>query len=146
MSYYVLVRKQQISPKRAVLCCTTFVHFLAKKCYQIQVDLPVVIWVALMNFFINEPSEKYHKRCRARPNHPWGHHKCLLGGPGPHLSGPIFLWCRPGRGNPLFWPLGAGIPQQAKRKLPKKGAKPEPATGMAWGDAQEGVGTAGGMR
>ena len=73
-----------------------------------------------MNFFINELSEKCHERCCARPNHLWGHPKCSLGGPGPHLSGPILLWCRPGRGKPLFWPLGAGIPQQAKTKVAKK--------------------------
>ena len=80
----------------------------------------VEIWVTLMNFFINELSEKCHERCCARPNHLWGHPKCSLGGPGPHLSGPILLWCRPGRGKPLFWPLGAGIPQQAKTKVAKK--------------------------
>ena len=73
-----------------------------------------------MNFFINELSEKCHERCCARPNHLWGHPKCSLGGPGPHLSGPILLRCRPGRGKPLFWPLGAGIPQQAKTKVAKK--------------------------
>ena len=68
-----------------------------------------------MNFL-----KKCHERCCARPNHLWGHPKCSLGGPGPHLSGPILLWCRPGRGKPLFWPLGAGIPQQAKTKVAKK--------------------------
>ena len=145
MPYYVLVRKQQISPKRAVLCCTTFVHFLAKKCYQIQVDLPVVIWVALMNFFINEPSEKYHKRFRARPNHPWGHHKCLLGAQDrtfldQYSSGAVL-----GVETHCFGPWVQVSPSRPKESC-QKGAKPEPATGMAWGDAQEGVGTAGGMR
>ena len=80
----------------------------------------IEIWVTLMNFFINELSEKCHERCCARPNHLWGHPKCSLGGPGPQLSGPILLWYRPGRGKPLFWPLGAVIPQQAKTKVAKK--------------------------
>ena len=80
----------------------------------------VEIWVTLMNFFINELSEKCHETCCARPNHLWGHPKCSLGGPGPQPSGPIPLWYRPGRENPLFWPLGAGIPQQAKTKVAKK--------------------------
>ena len=58
--------------------------------------------------------------CLTNLNHLWGHAKCLLGGSGPHLSGPILLRCRPGRGKPLLWPLGAGIPQQAKTKVTKK--------------------------
>ena len=87
------------------------------------------IWVTLMNFFINELSKKRHERCCARPNHLWGHPKCSLGGPGPHLSGPILLWCCPGRGKQLFWPLGAGIPQQAKTKVAKKA----PNLNQRWG-------------
>ena len=44
---------------------------------------------------------------------------------------------------PLFWPLGAGIPQQAKSC--QKGAEPETATGLAGGDAHGGVTTAGAL-
>ena len=100
-------------------CACAFVRTRTR----VRVELACIfieIWVTLMNFFINELSEKCHERCCARPNHLWGHPKCSLGGPGPHLSGPILLWCRPGRGKPLFWPLGAGIPQQAKTKVAKK--------------------------
>ena len=77
------------------------------------------IWVTLMNFFINKISEKCYERCRARPNHLWAYPKCSLGAPGPHLSGSMLLWRRPGRGNPFFWPLGAGIPRQTKKRAEK---------------------------
>ena len=74
----------------------------------------------------------------------WGHSKGQLGAPEPHLSGPIPPQIRPERGNPLFWPLGTGTPQRAKKKG-RNGAKPEPATGMAGADAREALGTAGAM-
>ena len=43
-----------------------------------------------------------------------------------------------------FGPWVQVSPSKPKESCPK-GATPEPATGMAWGDAQEGVGTAGAM-
>ena len=65
-----------------------------------------------------------------------GAFKVLVGGPGPHPFGPMLLWCRPGHGKPLFWPLGTGIPQQTTKKGCSKGTKLEPAAEMAGRDAQ----------
>ena len=81
---------------------------------------------------------------RARPNRLWGHPKGPLGGPGPHLSSPMLPWFRPERWKSLFWPSGAGTPLWAQKKC-QKGAKPEPATGMAGGDAEGALGTTGAM-
>ena len=79
-----------------------------------------------------------------RPNRLWGHSKGPLGGPEPHISGPIFPCIRPERGKPLFWPLDVRAPQRVK-KMWRNGAKPEPATGTAGGDARGALGIAGGM-
>ena len=42
-----------------------------------------------------------------------------MGAPGPHLCGPLLPCIRHERGNPLFWPLGARVPQQAKEPSAK---------------------------
>ena len=47
--------------------------------------------------------------------------------------------------NHCFGPWAQVSPQQATKKSCQKGAKPEPATGMARGDTQGGMGTAGAM-
>ena len=65
------------------------------------------------------PKGGSEKKYRARPNRLWGHSKGRLGAPEPHLSGPIPPRIRPERGKPLLWPLGAGTPQQAKKKVAK---------------------------
>ena len=91
----------------------------------------------------HSPKGGSEKKYRARPNRLWGHSKGRLGAPEPHLSGPIPPRIRPERGKPLFWPLGAGTPQRAKKKW-RNGAKPEPATGMAGGGCPRGPGNRGG--
>ena len=68
---------------------------------------------------LNSPKGGSEKKYRARPNRLWGHSKGRLGAPEPHLSGPIPPRIRPERGKPLLWPLGAGTPQQAKKKVAK---------------------------
>ena len=111
------VAESELSTFVRLACCTRFFFkFRHRKIFSrcrlwVGCALGLEIWVTLMNLFINELSGKSHKRYCARPNHLWVHRKCLLGGPGPHLSGPTLLWFHPGRKNPLFWPLGAGIPQ-----------------------------------
>ena len=82
-------------------------------------------------------------KCHARPNRLWGHPKDPLGGPGPHLSSPILPWFLPERRKSLFWPSGADIHPVGQKKGAKKGPSPQPATGMAGGDAQGALGTAG---
>ena len=65
----------------------------------------------------HSPKGGSEKKYRARPNRLWGHSKGRLGAPEPHLSGPIPPRIRPERRKPLFWPLGAGTPQRAKKKV-----------------------------
>ena len=96
-----------------------------------------------MNFFINELSEKCHERCRARLNHPWGPSKVPVGGP---RTAP--LWTHTPLVPPWAWKtivlaLGRRYPPAGQKKSCQKGAKPEPATGIAGGDAQGGVGPRG---
>ena len=92
----------------------------------------------------HSPKGGSEKKYRARPNRLWGHPKGPLGGHEPHLSSPILPRFRPERRKSLFWPLGAGTPQRAKKKW-RNGAKLEPATGMAGEDARGALGTAGAM-
>ena len=80
---------------------------------------------------------------RARPNRLWGRPKGPLGGPGPHLSSPILPWFRPERRKSLFWPLGAGTPLWAKKKVRKRRLSPT-SDGDGRGGCPRGPGDRGG--
>ena len=69
--------------------------------------------------FDPQPAGGSEFKYRPRPNRIWGHSKGPLGGPEPHLSGPILPCIRPERGKPLFWSLDARAPQRAKKKVAK---------------------------
>jgi len=81
--------------------------------------------------------------CSTKP--PMGPSKVLVGGP---RTAPF--WTNTPLVPPWAWKtivlaLGRRYPPAGQNKSCQKGAKPKPATGMAQGDTQGGVGTAGAM-
>ena len=105
----------------------------------------IEIWVTLMNFFINELSEKCHKKMLCSTKPPMGPSKVLVGGP---RTAPF--WTNTPLVPPWAWKiivlaLGRRYLPAGQNKSCQKGAKPKPATGVARGDTQGGVGTAGAM-
>ena len=101
--------------------------------------LPCSIWI-LQGWSLPETLNK-----SIRPNRLWGHPEGPFGTPERHLSGSVLPWIPPERRKPLLWHLGS-VSQFLGAGTPvKKSAKPQPATGMAGGDAQGALRTAGGM-